>query len=327
MDYHAFLDRRSADWDAFAALIASARGDRTGRLGFDDLERLAGLHRRVISDYAFARTHFPETRTARRLHQLVFAGHRLLATRPRPLPARIFAFLAGGYARTFRACLPSIGLAAGLFLLAAATGFTLTVFHEEFASLFLGPQAILQLRRGAIWIDSITSVTPPELLSSRIMTNNVSVALTAWAGGVLLGLLTAWILLTNGMMFGAVLAITLRYGLLDRLVDFIAAHGPLELTLVVVASGAGLELARGLIVADVRPRAIVLREHGRRSVRLALGVAPWLVVLGLIEGFVSPRADLGPAAKGALGVVILAVFLTWALAARNDPPVRRESGP
>ncbi len=313
MDYRTFRIRRESDWNAFEALSEAARRSRSHALHFEELERLAALHRRVIADYAHARTRFPGTETTRRLRRLVFAGHRLLTTRHRPVLRRLATFFVRGYPATFRACLPAIGTAVAIFLLMTATGFVLTVAREDFAYLILGPQAIEGLRQGTLWTDSLTSVMPPELLSSRIATNNVSVALTAWAGGALWGLLTTWVLCVNGFMLGAVLAITLRYALLGDLLDFIAAHGPLELTLITVAAGAGLELARGMIVADVRPRRTVLREHARRSVRLALGVVPWLVVLGLVEGFVSPRDDIGPEVKALVGLALLAAFLVWAL--------------
>ncbi|GAB4373433.1 MAG: stage II sporulation protein M [Acidobacteriota bacterium] len=315
MDYRTFQLQRREDWEAFAAGLAAAGRARREALAFEDLERLAALHRRVISDYAYARARFPGTAATRRLRQLAFAGHRLLATRHRPLGPRVVRFLLRGFPETFRACGASIAVAAGAFLLMTATGFVLTALHEEFAYLFLGPSAIEGLRRGTLWTDSLTSVMPPELLSGRILTNNISVAIAAWAGGALWGTFSAWILCVNGLLLGSVLAITLRYGLLGNLLAFIAAHGPLELTLIVVSAGAGLELARGLIVADVRPRRAVLREHARRSVRLVLGVAPWLAVLGFVEGFVSPRDDIDTGAKAALGAVLLAAFLAWALSA------------
>ena len=179
--------------------------------------------------------------------------------------------------------------------------------------MFLGPSHIAGLRDGSIWTDGLTKILPSSVLSSSIMTNNMSVALFAWAGGVLAGLMTIYLVSYNGLMFGSVLAIVWRYDLLDRLFAFISAHGPLELFLITVAGAAGLELGRGLVVSESRPRSVVFREHAARSVQLVGGTLPWFVLLGLIEGYVSPEMEIETWIKALGGLALLGGFLAYAL--------------
>ncbi len=325
MDYATFVARRSAEWQELESLLrrTGARGLR--RLAYDDLERLAALHRRAASDFALARERFPRTEIEGRLRQLVFAGHRALSSSHEPLLLRIVRFYRHGFPRIFRERLPTIAFTCAVFLAATLAGYAITAVQPGLVGLFLGPNAIEGVRNGEIWTDSVSQAAPPSVLSSQIATNNAGVALMAWAGGALLGALTAYVIVLNGIMFGSVVALTVNYGLFDRLLAFVSAHGPLELFLITVAAAAGFELTRGQLAFDPRPRRVAFREAGRRSVRLMLGILPWFFVLGLIEGFVSPQMDLPTSAKVVLGILVLATFLAYALGAFSRRPAPEAS--
>lgn len=323
MRYARFVESRREDWEALEELLRRARSRGLSRLAYTDVERLSLLHRRAISDFAHARSHFPGTDVERRLRSLAYEGHRLLAARREPVMRRVRAFWLEGFPAAFRAAGPRLAAAAALFLLAAALGFVMTSLQEQVAYVFLGPGLVEGLREGEIWTDTITSTTPPAVLSSGIATNNVSVAFVAWAGGVLFGLGSLWVLAMNGAMLGSVAAITWRYGLIDRLGVFIAAHAPLELFLILVAAAAGLGLMQGQLGRDGRRVPGGFAAAGRESVRLMLGTVPWFLVLGLVEGYVSPRGDVAVGLKAVLGVVLLGLFAAYASGALRRVAGRR----
>jgi uncharacterized membrane protein SpoIIM required for sporulation len=312
MDYARFKATGIEDWEAAASLMERSRRHGLSSLSHEEVEGLAALHRRVVSDFAYARTHFAGTEAVADLRRLAFEGHRILAARHEPALPRVARFVTTDFPELFRRSVPTLAAAVGLFAAASLLGFVLTVSTESFAHLFLGPEAIEGLRSGRIWTDSVSSAAPPSVTASRILTNNMSVALLAWAGGMLAGLLTLWVLVLNGVMFGSVIALTWRYELFDRLLAFVAAHGPLELFLITVAAAAGLELAAGQIRADNRPRGVAFREHARRSVQLVVGTLPWFFLLGVVEGYVSPEMGLSTGLKGLLGLLLLAAFVAYA---------------
>ena len=97
------------------------------------------------------------------------------------------------------------------------------------------------------------------------------------------------------------------------LLRFIAAHGILELTLILVCAAAGLSLGRALVAAGDRPRAEALRDAGRDALAVLLGCLPWFVVLALVETFVSPAPALPFAVKLVLGLALEGAFLALAL--------------
>ncbi len=68
-----------------------------------------------------------------------------------------------------------------------------------------------------------------------------------------------------------------------------------------ISAGAGLHIGRELIFAGDLPRAERLRVAGRESLVVLLGCVPFILLLGVVEGFVSP-SDLPFPYKLAIGV-------------------------
>ena len=121
-----------------------------------------------------------------------------------------------------------------------------------------------------------------------------------------------WVLLLNGLMLGSVLALVARYSMADSLLEFIAAHGPLELSLIVVAAAAGLRVGEALVRSGELPRAEAVRLAGRDALVVLIGCLPWIVLLGLVEGFVSPNQGVDVGTKAALGVMLEGLFILMA---------------
>jgi uncharacterized membrane protein SpoIIM required for sporulation len=179
-----------------------------------------------------------------------------------------------------------------------------------FERVVLGGRMLDTIEAGRMWTHSIVSVKP--LASSAIMTNNISVSLAAFAGGIVAGLGTVYMMLFNGLLLGVIAVACQRSRLSVSLWSFVVPHGVLELPAIFIAGGAGLMLGTALLAPGSLPRREALTEAAAVAVRLVLGVIPLLIVAGTIEGFVSP-SDAPPATKfviGAAGFVILAGYVT-----------------
>jgi len=152
------------------------------------------------------------------------------------------------------------------------------------------------------------------LVSSQIITNNIQVAMMAFAGGMTLGVLTIWSILQNGLMVGALGALFAAKGFGLDFWATIAPHGVIELTAIQVAGGAGLMLARAVIAPGRLRRIDALKASARRAGTLVIGVAGLLVVAGIIEGFVTPQRtpETFRLAFGALTAVVLIAYLGFA---------------
>jgi len=317
MDYSRFVRLRKPLWDGFEERLA---GSRQREAGYEALEEMALGYRQVLHDHALAASRFPGTAAARRLQGLALEGTRQL-TGDRAERSGLLVFFSRSFPRAFQRQLGLTGLALALFLFAAAWGLALAVLRPALGLSLLGPRAVQGLEEGHLWTESLVTTVPPAVASSGIATNNLSVALMAWSGGVLAGLVPLYSLLLNGLMLGAIFGVTLHYSMAGALLEFISAHGPLEITLILVCAAAGLGIGRSLVAAGDRPRALAVRETARDALAVLLGCLPWFVVLGLVETLVSPAPQIPFPLKVLLGLTLEGIFL--ALAFRSVPEANR----
>lgn len=312
MDYAAWIARRSRAWDELDARVAAAQTGRS-RLSHDDLEQLALLYRRALHDHAVLTARFPGTGAAARVHRLVVRATTLLRGRPAERRRGLRHFLWVAFPRAFRAHLAELGVAAALFLLVAVAGLSAVVASPEIGSRVLGAEALDGLRDGRLWTERLLTTVPTSVSSSAIATNNLSVALTAWVGGAAAGLGSLWIVVVNGIHLGAIIGVCWHYGMAGALFDFVAAHGPLELTLIMVCAAAGLGVARALVVPGDWDRRDTVPEAARRSLVLVIGCLPWFVLLAGVETLVSPQPQLSTAWKVVVGASLLLGFFALAM--------------
>ena len=292
-------------------------------LDHGDLEQAVLLYRRVLSDYALARARFAGTAAERQLAALVQRANHRLRTDEGRTRGGIFHFYRFQFPRLFRAMATEMQLITALFLCAILLGVALAAAGPEAGAAFLGPDAIEALDRGEIWTDKIRD--QGSFVSAAIARNNMKVALTAWAGGLLAGLGSLIVVFFNGMMLGVVAATTAHFDMHGSLLEFISAHGPLELTLILVAGGAGLHMGIALLREGDVSRAVRLGRAARTSVLVLLGCLPFFLLLGFVEGFLSPSPNLSSGLKLTVGVALWSMFLVVALrgSAPEDPGGRQ----
>jgi uncharacterized membrane protein SpoIIM required for sporulation len=313
MDYRRFVELREPLWRDLEERLARARKKSPSH---EELEAAALAYRQVLHDHALAASRFAGTAGARRLRRLVFEATRYLSRPSRrwlPDPRRFFGRT---LPRAFALHLPFLGAAVALFFGAALGGLLLAVSHPGLATSLLAPEALDDLAQGRLWTESLTTTVPPSVSSSRIATNNLSVALTAWAGGALAGFLSLWIVVLNGIHLGSVVGVTLHYSMAGELLEFVSAHGFLEITLILISAAGGMRLGWYLVAAVDEPRATVLARVGRESLSLLLGCLPWIVLLAAVEVLISPAPEIPAAAKVVLGLGLEAGFLSLVLRRR-----------
>jgi uncharacterized membrane protein SpoIIM required for sporulation len=171
-----------------------------------------------------------------------------------------------------------------------------------------------EVERGKLWTDIEPALR--SAASSLIMTNNIRVMFLTFAGGMTAGLLTAWILISNGMHLGAIFGLLQVHGLSAGLGEFVVAHGVIELSVIFLAGGCGLYMGDALLRPGLLSRKQALVTHTRISVQVILACVPLLVVAGVIEGFVSP-SGLPWWLKAAVGIATgVALYWYWLFSGR-----------
>lgn len=304
------VSRRKDDWERLEKLIALGQAKRMGALSAEEIIELGYLYRRATADLAIARRDFPGDHVALYLNQLVARAHAVVYRSEAGEWRGVVDFFRRGFPSLFRETLAYTGAAFGIFIVAAAVGFFAVLLAPESAAYLVPEQVAATVREQRMWTEE--TMMPPQLMASVIMTNNIKVALFAFAGGALFGFATFYVMAYNGLMIGAVAGICQAYGLSLRLWSFVAPHGFIELTVIFIAGGSGLRLGQALLHPGFHSRREALVLAGRQVVKLLFGCVPLLVIAGTIEGFISP-STLPPTAKIALGVASGVVLYSYLL--------------
>ena len=310
-----WLEKRKPFWARLEILVErSSKG--VSSLHHSELQELGLLYRQTASDLAAVREDASSSQLALYLNQLLGRAHNLIYLGHKPKVSGLVSFYRDTFPQIFRETLPQTLLAVAIFAFAGIVACVVTLKDPGFAYRLLGPQMMETIEQHKMWTESIVTVKP--LASSGIMTNNLSVAFTAFALGITAGLGTIWMMLTNGLLIGVIGAATWRAGMAMQLWSFVAPHGVLELPAIFIAGGAGLEIARGLLFPGVLPRNVSLTQAGSRAAKLLLGTVPLLIVAGLIEGFFSP-SNVSITLKFFLATVLFTALLVYLLTGWTSP--------
>jgi uncharacterized membrane protein SpoIIM required for sporulation len=307
MDIDRFIAANQPAWDRLAALSARASGRRVRELHRHEVDELVDLYQKASGDLATARTTYAEPGLVVRLTHVVAGANAAIygrRSRARPVLQRFFlASFPAAFWVSRRAILAS---AACLLVPAFLVGAWLA---GSDAALDVAIPEDAQEALIASEFEDYYSSAPAAQFSQLVTFNNIRVSLVAFAMGALL-LPAVALLAFNGINVGVMGGLFVAEGQAGQFFGLILPHGLLELTAVIVAGGAGLQMGWALVAPGDRTRGTALAEEGRRSVALVLGTILAFVVAGLIEGFVTP-APVPTLVRVAVGVAVEAAFLLW----------------
>jgi uncharacterized membrane protein SpoIIM required for sporulation len=322
MNSEEFYQSRKKEWALLDDLVTRANRD-VRSLALQDIERLASLYRAASSDLALARREFPQHAISSYLNRLVGSAHAVLYQGEPLVFGHLVEFALRGFPRLFRETFV-FTLAAFLMLAIPALASGLSVAASPRSAQWLLPafvqELIPQIERGELWTDIPIEERP--FASSFIMQNNIRVSFLAFGSGLTGGLLTLYVLVQNGLMLGGLLGLTAHYGVGFELATFVIGHGVIELSVIFMAGGSGLMLGWAILQPGLMRRRDVLAIVAQKAVRLLCGAVPWLVVAGLIEGFISPNELIPWPVKWAVGIGSGILFYGYLFLAGRDPKPR-----
>ncbi len=319
MDVDRFIARNQAGWARLEALTRR----RAGSLSAEEVHELVQRYQQTSTHLSHARTARADPALVARLTRLVAsAAAAIYSTRSRSLAgvARFFTTsfpAAVWHSRRFVAV--SVALLAVPALVVGAW-----IATSEAALEASGPDAV---REAYVQDDfeAYYSSAPAGQFATEVTVNNIQVAILAFAAGVALCVVTAFILAFNGANVGVAAGLFAAAGEQPRFWGLILPHGLLELSAVAVAGAAGLALGWAVVAPGDRSRTDALAEAGRRSAVVVLGLVVAFVVAGAIEGFVTP-SGLPTWARILVGVAAFGGFWTYVAALGRQAAERGYTG-
>ncbi|MBI3649560.1 MAG: stage II sporulation protein M [Acidobacteria bacterium] len=299
------LKTRLEKWKRLEYLTSRASKYHLTGLSGEEVREFGQLYRRTAADLAIAREEVRDQRLVNYLNHLVARAHGAIYRSESSGFGIIKDFLRYEFPVIFRQTFFYTLASFLIFLVTAAFGFGISFLDERFTEKTY-PDMRRQIIAHENWTARINQGGQNPVASTGIQTNNIQVTFLAFVGGILAGLGTIWIEASNGLMFGAVMGLCLKYKFADVPI-FVSAHGVIELTAIFISGGAGLLIGKAMLMPGDLKRKDALVTNGLLAIKLILGCIPMLVVAGIIEGFLSP-ANISPYYKFAVSI-LSAIFL------------------
>ena len=288
------LEKRQANWHQLESLCTAMESVRVRRRSARDVVLFAALYRSACADLALADAYHLPPATIHYLHRLVGRVHNQLYR------SRIFNFHDWGRElfiqvpqRLFRDnCLRlAFVLFWGIFLASmylASDASPIKGFAEE----LLGKDQLAQMEQ--MHENSVGarggSSGAEGLMTAFYINHNTSIGLRCFAGGLLFGIGGLFATAFNAAILGAVFGHMTRVPQADNFFQFVTAHGPFELTAIILSAAAGMRLGFALVDTNGLQRIDSVRLAAREAMP-TMGAAMVLFLLAaLIEGFLSPSA-------------------------------------
>jgi uncharacterized membrane protein SpoIIM required for sporulation/uncharacterized RDD family membrane protein YckC len=305
------VESKSRTWSSFGARVQKLlRSGKRGlrKLSAPDMKGLLVDYRRVSTDLARAQSMGADRNTITKLNRMAIGAHNLLYGYVKSRMAASGRRWFGLFAREVRENFRVVLLSASVFFTAALVSFLAVRWHPELAFELVGPQFYDFQPAREESLHDIPQIIRP-VAASTILSNNLQVAILAFAFGMTLGIGTGYLLLYNGIHLGSVIGWMGLTGNGRALWGWVMPHGATEIAAIIIAGAAGLLLAKGVLIPGPYRRSGSLKIMAQKALILELGCMLMLGAAGLIEGFASP-SQIGFPSRIA---IMVGSILLWAL--------------
>ena len=290
------LERRRKNWQELEQLCDQAQGTTGAKMPPANVSRFGALYRAACADLALAFAYQLPQNTVHYLHRLVGRTHNQLYRSRKFEWAKWGEMLLFEVPKTiFRDRCVQIMFCVfwGLFILSAYLAYSKTAW-PDFAEQILTQEGIQNLEE--MYKDPIDGNRrggeENMMMAGFYTQHNTSIGLQCFTWGLLVvpGMLVT---MYNSISLGAAFGYMARPDVGeagDHFFHFVTAHGPFELTAIVLSAGAGLRIGLSWMMTGGLSRKASLAKTGRAVMPVMGAAIVMFFMAALIEGFLSPSA-------------------------------------
>jgi uncharacterized membrane protein SpoIIM required for sporulation len=281
------LQSRRKNWAELEMLCIQFEGKSRIRRESVTLTRFAALYRSLCADLALAEAYQLPPEVVRYLHRLVGRAHNQLY--------RSREFTVSTWARTLLFDVPQqlfhdnyLRLAFCIFWGAFLLSAILASNGAGFAESVLGADQIQQMEE--MYASPISELDPSGrgFMLGFYVFNNAGIGLRCFAFGLVFGVGGMLVTFYNAVSLGAVFGHMSTVKQWANFSEFVTAHGPFELTAIVLSAAAGMRMGFALINTGGMRRIKSLQQAASQATPIVCVGVILFVMAAMIEAFVSP---------------------------------------
>lgn len=275
-----FINQNKEKWQEAEELVSKPQ---------KDTDRLSSLFVHLTDDLSYARTFFTHRFINIYLNQTSMKFFSLIYTRKKSKWAHFMEFWKEELPQVVIHCRKELIISLLVFLISVAIGVISAANDPDFVASILGEDYVAMTKENIESGDpmKVYKAAHPTDMFLSITTNNIRVAFFTYVFGLIAGIGTIGFLIFNGIMLGSFQYFFYEHHLLGESMLAVWLHGTLEISSIIIAGGAGLTLARGLILPGTLSRSQAFYISASRSLKLLLGTVPIFMVAGFVESFVT----------------------------------------
>ena len=310
-----FRQAHEADWARLDELVTRLEKRSIRKLSDDDLLALPILYRTTLSSLSVARDTSLDRALISYLEQLCTRAYFQIYGVQTPALRQIGRFFRSSWPEAVRALWRETAICALLMFGAAIVAYLLIRGDPSWyysiipAGLSDGrdPSASFEELRSTLYdSDQDWLLT----FATFLFTHNSQIAIFAFALGFAFAVPTILLILYNGLMLGAFVAIFAAKGLGPNVIAWLAIHGTTELFAIALAAAAGVHIGTAIAFPGRLSRMESAVRAGRTGATVMAGTVIMLGVAGLLEGVGRQTID-SDALRLLIGLAMLTGWLVY----------------
>lgn len=292
MKENQFIQKHTSSWSELKDLTNLLDKKGLSKLNSRQIRRFLYLFRKTSHHLSYSKTHFPTSDIIQYLNSLVGRAHNHIYAVKKGSISDILKYFSTGFPKQIKKLRIYILTAFSIFLIGFIISLIMVTVNPENASYFL-PKDMIE---NTNWEMNSHDNWDYPLMSSVIMVNNISVSFKALVLGITLGIGTIYVLFYNGAILGGLTGLVYHFGNPFTYWSLILPHGIIELTAIFISGGAGLIIARSILIPKEYSRKHSIVKGAKEAVYLVFGIGLMLIIAGIIEGFFTPLS-ISPSIK------------------------------
>lgn len=310
-----FRTAHEPDWARLEQLVTIMEKKSIRRLSDDDLLALPGLYRTTLSSLSVARDTSLDRGLISYLEQLCTRAYFQIYGVKTPAGRQLAGFFAQAWPEAVRAlwretlvCLV-LTIAAGVLayvLIRSDPTWYYSIIPESLAG-GRDPSASAEFLRSTIYDKQKDWLLT---FSTFLFTHNSQVAIFAFALGFAFAVPTVLLILYNGLMIGAMMAVFAGKGLALDFTAWLMIHGTTEFLAIFISGAAGIRIGMAVAFPGRLSRMEAAVRAGRIAATAMIGTIVMLGAAGLLEG-VGRQTILDAGLRALIGTAMLGFWLAY----------------
>ena len=310
-----FRAAHAADWERLERLVTRIEKRSIRALNDEDLLTLPLLYRSALSSLSVARETSLDRSLIVYLEQLCTRAYFQLYGVPTSALSQLGRFFVHGWPAAMQALWRETLVA---FLLTVAAGIVGYVLVRNDPSWFFGivgdgmaqgrdPSASAETLRQTLYGKHQDMLAT---FAAYLFTHNAQIAIFAFALGFAFAVPTVLLIVYNGLMLGAFMAVFVPKGLGLSFTGWIMIHGTTELFAIIIAGAAGFRIGTAIAFPGRAARSDSAVQAGRTGATAMGGAVVMLAIAGLLEG-IGRQIVLDDISRYGIGLTMLVAWLLY----------------